>query len=59
MTESSTPRMHERGPGYPVRQPPGPGPLARLIAFIVSVGLAWAITIAVLAWLIGLVFARG
>jgi hypothetical protein len=51
--------MHERGPSIPARQPPGPGPLARLIAFIVSVGLAWAITIAVFAWLIGLVFARG
>ena len=37
----------------------GPGPLARLIAFVVSVGLAWAITIAVVAWLIGLVFSRG
>lgn len=33
--------------------------MGRLIAFVVSVGLAWAITIAVVAWLIGLVFARG
>ncbi|HYZ93822.1 MAG TPA: hypothetical protein VFA34_15730 [Actinomycetota bacterium] len=37
----------------------GPGPLARLVAFVVSAGLAWAIVLAVVAWLLGLVFARG
>ena len=37
----------------------GPGPLARVIAYVVSVGLAWAIVVAVVAWLLGLVFARG
>jgi hypothetical protein len=33
--------------------------MARLVAFVVSVGLAWAIAVAVCAWLLGLVFARG
>lgn len=37
----------------------GPGPLARLVAFVVSAGLAWAIALAVCAWLIGLVVTRG
>jgi len=37
----------------------GPGPLARLVAFIVTAGLAWAIAVAICAWLLGLVFARG
>lgn len=59
MNESLTPRMHEPRPDYRASDTPGPGPLARLIAFIVSAGLAWAIGVAVCAWLIGLVFARG
>ncbi len=49
--------MHE--PPRPAGDPNGPGPLARLVAFIVSAGLAWAIALAVAAWLLGLVFARG
>ena len=36
-----------------------PGPLARVIAFVITVGLAWAIIVAVAAWLLGLAFARG
>lgn len=38
---------------------PRPGSLARLISVIVSVGLAWALTVAVTAWLLGLFLARG
>lgn len=47
--------MHQPRP----RPEAGPGPLARLIAFVVSAGLSWAIAVAVCAWLIGLVFTRG
>jgi uncharacterized RDD family membrane protein YckC len=50
--------MHEGPTAYRAAEP-GPGPLARLIAFVVSAGLAWAIVLAVVAWLLGLVFARG
>jgi hypothetical protein len=41
------------------RREAGPGPLARLIAVIITAGLAWAIVIAVGAWLVGLLIARG
>ncbi len=51
--------MHELPTLYRAHNDSGPGPLARLIAFIVSAGLAWAIAVAVSAWLLGLVFARG
>jgi hypothetical protein len=36
-----------------------PGALARLVSLIVSVGLAWALTVAITAWLLGLFLARG
>jgi hypothetical protein len=36
-----------------------PGALARLISLIVSVGLAWALVVAITAWLLGLFLARG
>jgi hypothetical protein len=36
-----------------------PGSLGRLISVIVSVGLAWALVIAITAWLLGLFLARG
>jgi hypothetical protein len=51
--------MHEQREVQPASAGAGPGPMARLIAFIVSAGLAWAIVLAVCAWLLGLVFARG
>ena len=37
----------------------GTGSLARLISVIVSVGLAWALAVAITAWLLGLFLARG
>ena len=37
----------------------GPGSLARLLSVIVSVGLAWALAVAITAWLLGLFLARG
>ena len=46
----------------PPQRPPapsGPGPLARVIALVISVGLAWAIAVALSAWLLGLFLARG
>ncbi len=46
----------------PPRRPPapsGPGPLARVIALVISVGLAWAIAVALSAWLLGLFLTRG
>ncbi|MEX0874229.1 MAG: hypothetical protein WD646_05875 [Actinomycetota bacterium] len=55
-------------PGAPIPASPpqrypsassGPGPLARVLALIVSVGLAWAIALALTAWLLGLFLARG
>jgi hypothetical protein len=36
-----------------------PGTLGRLISVIVSVGLAWALVVAITAWLLGLFLARG
>jgi hypothetical protein len=39
--------------------PSGPGPLARVIALVISVGLAWAIAVALSAWLLGLFLTRG
>jgi len=49
-------------PSLPPRRPlapSGPGPLARVIALVISVGLAWAIAVALSAWLLGLFLARG
>lgn len=48
----------------PPQQPPvvrrsGPGALARLISVIVSVGLAWALFVAVTAWVLGVFLTRG
>ncbi|MCI0346350.1 MAG: hypothetical protein L0221_13055, partial [Chloroflexi bacterium] len=37
----------------------GPGSLARLISVIISVGLAWALVVAITAWVLGLFLARG
>jgi hypothetical protein len=37
----------------------GPGSLGRLISVIVSVGLAWALVVAITAWTLGLFLARG
>jgi hypothetical protein len=36
-----------------------PGDIGRLISLIVSVGLAWALTVAITAWLLGLFLSRG
>jgi hypothetical protein len=36
-----------------------PGPLGRLVSLIISVGLAWALVVAITAWLLGLFLARG
>jgi hypothetical protein len=36
-----------------------PGALGRLISVIVSVGLAWALVVAITAWLLGLFLTRG
>lgn len=37
----------------------GPGPLGRLVSLIITVGLAWALTVAITAWLLGLFLTRG
>lgn len=37
----------------------GPGPLARLVSIVITIGLAWALTVAVTAWLLGLFLSRG
>lgn len=36
-----------------------PGALGRLISLVISVGLAWALVVAITAWLLGLLLARG
>lgn len=36
-----------------------PGSLGRLISLVISVGLAWALVVAITAWLLGLLLARG
>jgi hypothetical protein len=43
----------------PQRKRLGAGPLGRLVSLIVTVGLAWALTVAITAWLLGLFLARG
>jgi hypothetical protein len=43
----------------PPAPPSGPGPFARLVALVITAGLAWAIVVALGAWLIGLLIARG
>ena len=35
------------------------GAFARLVALIISVGLAWALTVAITAWVLGLFLTRG
>lgn len=63
--------MHEPAVTYGETPPPtapaalrpqpaaGPGPLGRLVALIITIGLAWAIVVAVAAWVIGLLISRG
>ena len=46
-------------PQPPPAVPSGPSPLARVIALVISVGLAWAIAVALSAWVLGLFLARG
>jgi len=56
------PQVHEprvERPILPPAGPPRPGPLARVIALVISVGLAWAIAVALSAWLLGLFLTRG
>jgi hypothetical protein len=42
-----------------VAEPRRSGALARLISLVITVGLAWALAVAVTAWLLGLFLARG
>jgi hypothetical protein len=51
--------VHRPAPPPPPPMPSGPGPLARVIALVISVGLAWAIAVALSAWLLGLFLTRG
>jgi hypothetical protein len=36
-----------------------PGSFGRLLSLVISVGLAWALVVAITAWLLGLFLARG
>lgn len=36
-----------------------PGALGRLVSLVISVGLAWALVVAITAWLLGLLLGRG
>jgi hypothetical protein len=36
-----------------------PAALGRLISLIITVGLAWALTVAITAWVLGLFLSRG
>lgn len=51
--------VEHRAPVAARSAPRRPGPLGRLLSIIVSVGLAWALTVAITAWLLGLFLTRG
>ncbi|MEX2393710.1 MAG: hypothetical protein WD826_04440 [Actinomycetota bacterium] len=54
----TTPLVAQRSP-RPAPGTPKPAPMARLISLIITVGLAWALTVAITAWLLGLFLTRG
>jgi len=52
--------MPEQSEPYRANEPAGEKPsVARLIAIIVSAGLAWATAITLVAWILGRLLARG
>ena len=46
-------------PSAPSKRRSASGGLGKLISLIVSVGLAWALTVAITAWLLSLFLSRG
>jgi hypothetical protein len=53
----STPSMHE--PPRPYDDSAGRGSIGRVIAIILSAGLAWATIVTLAAWILGRLLSRG
>ena len=55
----SPPRMHEVAHGDDRRDAPGgDGSVGRVVAIVISVGLAWATIVTLAAWILGRLLAR-